>query len=222
MIYGYFSIIIKIQAKLFISKNIKLIMENCGICSKRIKDNLEMCYCSYCNMTFHFTCIEEQPCPNCGRVLNIAHVRLGKPAEIFRKDENKDVFIEEVDIEQKGEPLSPVEESFEKQGITEEDIPERMKGEFYRDEPPKGKDMPRLDVPPMSPMVEGGRTLRRRQAPKKRMNISKKKLFFILLVLALLIINGVVIYYVLSEGTLPFINIRIGGGESTSKIFFNF
>jgi len=182
-------------------------MENCGICSKRIKDDLEMCYCSYCNMTFHFTCIEEQPCPNCGRVLNIAHVRLGKPAEIFRKDENKDVFIEEVDIEQKGESLSPVEASFEKQGITEEDIPKRMKGEFYQDEPPQ-----RNDVPPMSPMVERGRTLRRRQAPKKRMNISKKKLFFILLVIALLIINGIVIYYVLNEGNIPFLNIKIGGG----------
>jgi len=139
-------------------------------------------------------------------------VRLGKPAEIFRKDENKDVFIEEVDIEQKGESLSPVEASFEKQGITEEDLPERMKGEFYQDEPTQRKDMPPLDVPPMSPMVEGGRTLRRRQAPKKRMNISKKKLFFILLVVALLIINGIVIYYVLNEGNIPFLNIKIGGG----------
>jgi len=192
-------------------------METCGICSKRIKDNLEMCYCSYCNMTFHFTCIDEQPCPNCDRVLNIAHVRLGKPAEIFRKDENKDVFIEEVDIEQKSEPMSPVEESFEKQGITEEDIPERMKGDFY----PEDSAQPR-DVPPMSPTVERGRTLRRREMPKKRMSISKKKLFFIVLVIVLLIINAVVIYYVLNDGNIPFLNINIGGGEATSKIFLNF
>ncbi len=193
-------------------------METCGICSKRIKDNLEMCYCSYCNMTFHFTCIDEQPCPNCGRVLNIAHVRLGKPAEIFRKDENKDVFIEEVDIEQKSdEQMSPVEESFEKQGITEEDIPERMKGDFYPEDSPRPRD-----VPPMSPMVEKGRTLRRREMPKKRMSISKKKLFFIVLVILLLIINAVVIYYVLNDGNIPFLNINIGGGEATSKIFLNF
>ncbi|HNR43954.1 MAG TPA: PHD finger domain-containing protein [Methanofastidiosum sp.] len=193
-------------------------METCGICSKRIKDNLEMCYCSYCNMTFHFTCIDEQPCPNCDRVLNIAHVRLGKPAEIFRKDENKDVYIEEVDIEQKSdEPMSPVEESFEKQGITEEDIPERMKGDFY----PEDSSQPR-DVPPMSPMVERGRTLRRREMPKKRMSIPKKKLFFIVLVIVLLIINAVVIFYVLNDGNIPFLNIKIGGGEATSNIFLNF
>ncbi|HQC25498.1 MAG TPA: hypothetical protein PLQ02_05030, partial [Methanofastidiosum sp.] len=90
-------------------------METCGICRRRIRDNLEMCYCSYCNMTFHFTCIEEQPCPNCGRVLNVAHVRLGKPTEIYRKEKDKDVFVEEVNTEQGSESLSPVEESFEKQ-----------------------------------------------------------------------------------------------------------
>lgn len=197
-------------------------METCGICSKKIKDNLEMCYCSYCNMTFHFTCIEEQPCPNCGKILNVAHVRLGKPTEIFRKDENKDVFVEEVDIEQKEEPLSPVEESFEKEGITDEEIPERMKGDFYPDESTQVKDIQRLDVPPMSPMVERGKTLRRREAPRKRAGISKKKLLFILLVVALLIINAVVIYYVLNEGSIPFLNIGLGGEETTTKIFLNF
>ncbi|KYC47459.1 MAG: hypothetical protein APG12_01106 [Candidatus Methanofastidiosum methylothiophilum] len=196
-------------------------METCGICSRKIKDNLEMCYCSYCNMTFHFTCIEEQPCPNCGKILNIAHVRLGKPAEIFRKEENKDVFIEEVDIEQKSEPISPVEESFEKQGITEE-IPDRMKGGFYPEEPPQREGMQRLDVPPMTPMVERGRTLRRREPPKRRGGMPKKKLLFILLVIALLIVNVVVILYVLNDGTIPFLNIKIGGGEATSKIFLNF
>lgn len=192
-------------------------METCGICSKRIKDNLEMCYCSYCNMTFHFTCIDERPCPNCDKVLNIAHVRLGKPAEIFRKDGNKDVFIEEVDIKQKSESMSPVEESFEKQGITEEDIPERMKDNFYSEDSAKPRN-----VPPMSPMVERGQTLRRREMPKKRMGISKKKLLFVVLVIVLLIINAVVIFYVLNDGNIPFLNIKIGGGEATSKIFFNF
>jgi len=197
-------------------------METCGICSKKIKDNLEMCYCSYCNMTFHFTCIEEQPCPNCGKVLNIAHVRLGKPVEIFRKEENKDVFIEEVDIEQKSEPLSPVEQSFEKEGITEEEIPERMKSEFYQGEYPYEEERPRANVPPMSPMVERGRTLRRREAPRRRSGISNKKLLFILLVVALLIINAVVIYYVLNDGTIPLLNIRNGTEEAISQIFLNF
>lgn len=196
-------------------------METCGICSKRIKDNLEMCYCSYCNMTFHFTCIEEQPCPNCGKVLNIAHVRLGRPSEIFRKDDDKDVFIEEVDIEQEGVSVSPVEESFEKQGMTEKDLPEKMKNEYY-DDSPQRKDMSHLDVPPMSPMVERSRTLKRREAPKKRIGISKKKLFFIVLVVVLLIINAVVIFYVLNDGNIPFLNIKIGGGEATSRIFLNF
>ena len=191
-------------------------METCGICSKRIKDNLEMCYCSYCNMTFHFTCIEEQPCPNCGKVLNIAHVRLGRPAEIFRKDENKDVFIEEVDIEQKSETVSPVEESFEKQGITDEEIPERMKGEFLQEDSPQLRDMP-----PISPMVERGKTLRRRETPK-RSGMSKQKLFFILLVVALLIINAIVIFYFLNDGNIPFLNVKTGAEEATSKIFLNF
>jgi len=191
-------------------------METCGICSKRIKDNLEMCYCSYCNMTFHFTCIEEQPCPNCGKVLNIAHVRLGRPAEIFRKDENKDVFIEEVDIEQKNETVSPVEQSFEKQGITDEEIPERMKGEFLQEDSPQLRDMP-----PISPMVERGKTLRRRETPK-RSGMSKQKLFFILLVVALLIINAIVIFYFLNDGNIPFLNVKTGAEEATSKIFLNF
>jgi hypothetical protein len=173
-------------------------------------------------MTFHFTCIEEQPCPNCGKVLNVAHVRLGKPSEIFRKEENKDVFVEEVDIGQKEEPLSPVEESFEKEGITDEEIPERMKGEFYPEEPQQRKDVQRLDVPPMSPMVERGKTLRRREAPRRRAGMSKKKLLFILLIVALLIINAIVIYYVLNEGTIPFLNIGLGGEETATKIFLNF
>lgn len=167
-------------------------------------------------MTFHFTCIEEQPCPNCGKVLNIAHVRLGRPAEIFRKDENKDVFIEEVDIEQKSETVSPVEESFEKQGITDEEIPERMKGEFLQEDSPQLRDMP-----PMSPMVERGKTLRRRETPK-RSGMSKQKLFFILLVVALLIINAIVIFYFLNDGNIPFLNVKTGAEEATSKIFLNF
>ncbi len=196
-------------------------METCGICSKRIKDNLEMCYCSYCNMTFHFTCIEDQPCPNCGRILNIAHVRLGRPSEIFRKDEDKEVYIEEVDVQENAEPVSPVEESFEKQGITEEDIPERMKNEYY-DEYAERKDIPGLEVPPMSPMVESGRKLRVRETRKKRGSMSKKKLFFILLVIVLLIINAVVIIYVLNDGTIPLLNIKIGGAEATSRIFLKF
>ncbi len=194
-------------------------METCGICSKRIKDNLEMCYCSYCNMTFHFTCIDDQPCPNCGRILNIAHVRLGRPSEIFRKDGTKDVYIEEVDSKQVTEPISPVEESFERQGIREEDIPERMKNEYYDDSSERG-DVP-LDVPPMSPVVEPEKRLRIREAPKKRRGFPKKKLFFIILVIVLLIINAVVIIYVLNDGTIPFLNINIGGGGANSKIFLN-
>jgi hypothetical protein len=172
-------------------------------------------------MTFHFTCIEDQPCPNCGKILNIAHVRLGRPSEIFRKDENKDVYIEEVDSEEMVEPISPAEESFEKQGIREEDIPDRMKNEYYVDESPEGKNAPPLDVPPMSPVVEPEKRLRIREAPKKRINIPKKKLFFIILVVALLIINAIIIYYVLNDGTIPLLNIKFGGSEATSKIFLN-
>ena len=194
-------------------------METCGICSKRIKDNLEMCYCSYCNMTFHFTCIDDQPCPNCSRVLNIAHVRLGRPSGIFRKDDNKDVYIEEVNAEEKSEPVSPVEESFEKQGIREEDIPERMKNEYY-DEYAE-RTTPTLDVPPMSPMLEPGRKLRVREPYKKRSGMSKKKLLFILVVVILLLINAFVIIYVLNDGTIPLLNIKIGGTEATSKFFLN-
>jgi len=54
------------------------------------------------------------------------------------------------------------------------------------------------------------------------MSISKKKLFFIVLVIVLLIINAVVIYYVLNDGSIPFLNIKVGGGEAASKIFLNF
>ena len=196
-------------------------METCGICRRRIRDNLEMCYCSYCNMTFHFTCIEEQPCPNCGRVLNVAHVRLGKPTEIYRKEKDRDVFVEEVNAEQGSESLSPVEESFEKQGVTEKDIPERMKTEFYSEESSQMSDMQKFSTPPMGAVVERGKTLKRRDA-KKKLGISRKKLLFILLVAALVIINIIVIFYVLNDGTVPFLNIKFGGKEAVTKTFFNY
>ncbi len=193
-------------------------METCGICSKKIKDNLEMSYCSYCNMTFHFTCIEEQPCSNCDRILNIAHVRLGKPNEIFIKD--KDVFIEEVDIDQKEEPISPVEESFEKQGIDQEVLPEKMKEESYQGVTAPMKEIPQHDVPPMMPVVERGKTLKRREIPKKRMEISSKKKLFIILVVILLVINILLIIYVLNDGNIPLIHSANDVIEATSNTFF--
>lgn len=209
----------KKQAKLFISKKQNLIMETCGLCSKKIKDSLEMSYCSYCNMTFHFTCIEEEPCPNCDKILNIAHVRLGKPAEIFRKE--KDVFIEEVDIDQKEESISPVEESFEKQGIAEDGIPREIKEESYQESSTSIQEIPNHDVPPMTPLIERGKTLRRREMPKEKMGMSSKKMIFIIIVVTLLIINIFLIVYVLNDGNLPFIQRSNEIIETTSNIFLN-
>ncbi|OQC49405.1 MAG: hypothetical protein BWX56_01521 [Euryarchaeota archaeon ADurb.Bin023] len=96
-----------------------------------------------------------------------------------------------------------------------------MKTEFYSEESSQMSDMQKFSAPPMGAVVERGKTLKRRDA-KKKLGISRKKLLFILLVVALVIINIIVIFYVLNDGTVPFLNIKFGGKEAVTKTFFNY